>query len=91
MRWINETITGRNPDDELWNNLRNLQEQYLNTLQIIIDGTTRNGDIVVKSTDELWDEIRVIKEEYMVTLQNIIEGVSIRKREEILKSMKLML
>ncbi|KAL7018269.1 hypothetical protein ACKWTF_010697 [Chironomus riparius] len=40
LRWINDTINGRNPNDELWDNLRDLQEQYLNTLQIIIEGAS---------------------------------------------------
>jgi len=39
LGWIDDTITGRNPDDDLWNVLRDLQEQYLVTLQNIIDGS----------------------------------------------------
>jgi hypothetical protein len=53
LRWINDIIAGRNPDDPLWNELRDLQEQYL------------------------------------VTLQKIIEGADSRKREKLLKAMKL--
>jgi len=40
LRWINDTIAGRSPDDELWNVLRDLQEQYLVTLQTIIEGAS---------------------------------------------------
>lgn len=36
LRWIDDTITGR---DDQWGILRDLQEQYLVTLRNIIEGT----------------------------------------------------
>ena len=39
LRWIDDTIAGRIPEDDLWDVLRDLQEQYLVTLQNIIEGS----------------------------------------------------